>query len=87
MISSETTLIEKTTNGKLRITIELDPREGSSFLEKEENLALLLNKVGLLATESLLKEYDVDQAVIQSESTRYYRKGEKKRGMRVLMGH
>lgn len=79
MLKSESTQIERTAEGKLRITIELDRTEGESFLEKEEHLALLLNQAGLIATQSLLKEYDDNSPVLAPNGVRHYLKGEKKK--------
>lgn len=84
MLKSESTQIERTAEGKLRITIELDRTEGESFLEKEEHLALLLNQAGLIATQSLLKEYDDNSPVLAPNGVRHYLKGEKKKDMKVL---
>lgn len=69
----------KDVKGKLQITLEIAPDEAESFLEKEENLAKLLNEVGCLATAEILKNTDVLKQHIALENQRYYHKSVQKK--------
>ena len=50
--------IEKSIDGKLRLSIELS-LNGSS-LEQEEQLAAVLNELGLLGTAEILSSFDTN---------------------------
>lgn len=80
--NGKTSITEKP-DGKLIITIEIAAEDSASFLEQEENLAALLNKAGLLATESLLKKHDSQEATIEVEGVRQYKKSSQKKSTRV----
>lgn len=83
-LSDKTTITEKP-DGKLVITIEIAPCDAANFLEEEENLALLLNAAGVLATQLLLKKHDCQAPIIESEGVRYYRKSSQKKSLKVPM--
>jgi hypothetical protein len=70
---------KKALNGKLQIVLEISSDEAESFLEKEENLAKLLNEVGCLATIEILKEADLFKQQIEVEDKKYYQKSPQKK--------
>jgi hypothetical protein len=61
------------------LTLDLSTEATTSFLEKEESLATLLNHLGLLATESLLKESSQDSKRMEVEGQAYYQKNLQKK--------
>lgn len=78
---------EKSTSGKLLITIEIDSESGTDMLSQEESLATLLNEVGLAASETLLLRHDCSSNSLEVGETHYYRKGVQKKSMKRLTGH
>lgn len=70
---------QKNSEGKLQITLEISCSEANSFLEKEENLARLLNEVGCLATAEILKNADVLQKRLEEEGVVHYHKSVQKK--------
>lgn len=69
----------KNSKGKLQIVLEIAAEEADSFLEKEENLAELLNEVGCLATAEMLKSSDLSEQQIQVKGQKYYQKSVQKK--------
>jgi hypothetical protein len=77
---------KKDSEGKLQIVLEISSGEAGSFLEKEENLAKLLNEVGCLATAEILKNADIFEKQIEVENKKYYQKALQKKSMKPPMG-
>lgn len=77
---------KKALNGKLQIVLEIASDEAESFLEKEENLAKLLNEVGCLATIEILKEADLFKQQIEVEDKKYYPKSPQKKSTKPPTG-
>lgn len=65
---------KKNEQGQLVVTLDLATSTGSSFLQKEEGLAILLNEIGLLATQDLLDTSDECGEKLQVEGEVYYPK-------------
>jgi len=75
---------KKGTNGNLIITLEITGDESLSFLDQEENLAILLNQAGLLATKSLLSELDSQASSLKVEGKVHYKKSVQKKSTKAL---
>jgi hypothetical protein len=69
---------KQTGSGKTQITVEIEGDSSLSFLEQEDQLALLLNEVGKLGTTHLLLNHDQSTKVLEHDSGRQYLKGKKK---------
>lgn len=65
---------KKNEQGQLVVTLDLASTTGSSFLQKEEDLAILLNEVGRLATQDLLDTSDESGQKLQVGAEVYYPK-------------
>jgi hypothetical protein len=65
---------KKNEQGQLVVTLDLASSTGSSFLQKEEDLAILLNEVGRLATQDLLDTSDESGQKLQLGAEVYYPK-------------
>ena len=77
--------LEKDSCGTIYLTLKIETTSADTFLQKEEDLAKILNEAGLLATLELLKEYDKKEKVIELPSGRHYFKGVQKKSLKVPM--
>jgi hypothetical protein len=64
-------------DGSITITINLHPT--GTMLEQEEQIAVAVSQVGLLATELSLKSFDTDGKPIVIDNVKYTSKGEEKK--------
>jgi hypothetical protein len=69
-------------DGSITITINLHPT--GTMLEQEEQIAVAVSKVGLLATELSLKSFDTDGKPIIIDNVKYTSKGEEKKKSNLL---
>ena len=70
---------QKNSSGKLEIVLEISSDESLSFLEQEEQLALLLNQVGQQGMEELISIKDEDSPVLEVLGKKFYKKGHQKK--------
>lgn len=75
---------QKNERGQLVLTLDLAQATSSSFLQQEEDLAVLLNEIGLLATQDLLEASPDCGQKIQLGSALYYPKQVQKKDRESL---
>jgi hypothetical protein len=70
---------KKFENGQVNLVLDLSSSASASFLDNEERLALILNKVGLLSTAYLLEARSEERSRIEVNEQVYYQMGIQKK--------
>ena len=70
---------------KVCLTIEMDSKLAGTMLELENQIATVVNGVGLSLTEEALKQQDTSGAPIRVNGHSYTSKGEKKKSLKRCM--
>lgn len=75
----EVSTLTKDASGTIYLTLKIETLSTDSMLQKENDLAKVLNEAGRLATKELLETYDKKESVIELPSGRHYLKGVQKK--------
>jgi hypothetical protein len=75
----EVSSLKKDASGTIYLTLKIETNSTDSLLQKEDDLAKVLNEAGRLATIEILQTYDKKESVIELPTGRYYLKGVQKK--------
>lgn len=79
----EVSSFRKDASGTIYLTLKIETNSTDSLLQKEDDLAKVLNEAGRLATIELLQTYDKKVSVIELPTGRHYLKGVQKKSLKV----